>query len=123
MLHITIPEDHPHFAAVVALLAGGSVTSDAKAPAAKNAAAAAKPAAKPAEKTAEERSGGIAYETISAKVLEVSKTKGRDAAVNLLGEFTQPNGEKCTKGKEIEPEDYATFIEKADAVLAEGDLG
>lgn len=123
MHSITIGHDSPHFAAVVAILAGGKAPAAAPAASGKAADKTAKDAA-PKEKTTEERSGGIAYDTLSAKVLELSKKAGRDEATNLLAEYTNAaTGEKATKGKELEPEDYADFIEKADALIAEKEMG
>lgn len=61
------------------------------------------------------------YEEISAKVLEVSKTKGRDSAVNLLGQYKAEDGTTCTKGAQVQPSDYDDLMEKAEAILE--DLG
>lgn len=57
-------------------------------------------------------------------VLRVSKEKGRDVAVELLAEFTNPaTGEPCTKGQEIDPSDWPVFIEKATEILNAEDIG
>lgn len=69
----------------------------------------------------EEAVTSFSYEQISAKVLEVSKTKGRDAAVNLLGAYKAEDGTTCTKGAQVQPSDYDDLMEKAEAILE--DLG
>lgn len=78
-----------------------------------------------AEKPApvEEPESQFTYEEVSAKVMEVVKAKGRDAGVNLLGQFKQADGSAATKGAQVLPADYDAFMEKAAEALAEDDLG
>lgn len=54
----------------------------------------------------------VSYEDVKKQILEVSKTKGRDAAVQLLGQFG------AAKGPDLKPEQFGSFLEAARKVLA-----
>ena len=77
----------------------------------------AKPAAKPPAPTpaaeAEIASAPEAtYDDVKRAIIEVSKAKGRDAAVALLAEFG------ATKAPDLKPEQYAALRARAAEVLA-----
>lgn len=70
---------------------------------------------KPAEQPKPEAAAGAPapdYEAVKAKVLAVSKDKGRDQVVALL----QRHG--VDKAPELKPEQYAAVIADADAIMA-----
>lgn len=77
------------------------------------------PKAKPAAAAppAEENQSDHTYEVVSAKVQEVSKLKGREVAINLLGQYKQEDGSPATKGAQLQPKDYDDFMEKAAEAL------
>jgi len=56
--------------------------------------------------------GNVTLETVAAKIAEIcnNKSLGKEKAKELLASF----GAK--KGGELKPEDYATFVAKADAL-------
>ncbi|MFZ6767789.1 hypothetical protein ACO0LM_11965 [Undibacterium sp. Di26W] len=59
----------------------------------------------------------IAYEVAQKKILEAAKEKGREAVVELLGNFG------ATKGTDLKPAQYAPVIAAIEALLAgDGDL-
>jgi hypothetical protein len=74
-------------------------------------------APKAAAPPAEENQSDHTYEVVSAKVQEVSKLKGREVAINLLGQFKQEDGSPATKGAQLQPKDYDDFMEKAAEAL------
>lgn len=71
----------------------------------------------------EAESDAIPYETVKAKIFEVSSAQGREAALKLMAGFRTAGGETVAKGPQLEPADYPAFLEAADKLLAEEPLG
>lgn len=94
---------------------GGETAEDAE-PTKRDADAAKKTDAKKANGTRKppepEADDGPDYETeVRPKVVALSKDFGRDAAMEVLGRFTNPaTDEPCTKGAEVDPADYPKLL-------------
>jgi len=75
---------------------------------------AAEPAAAPATKAEPSEPAALTYDDVKRAIIEVSKAKGRDAAVALLAEFG------ATKGPDLQatPEKFAPFVARATEILA-----
>lgn len=73
---------------------------------------AANTAADAPEKKAEASAKAPSYDDVKKAILEVSKTKGREAAIALLGK----HGAKT--GPELKPEKFAPFLADAKAALS-----
>lgn len=56
----------------------------------------------------------ITYDEVKKLIIEISKSKGRDAAAGALKAFG------VAKGPDLKPEQYGAFAEHAQAVLADG---
>lgn len=56
----------------------------------------------------------VTYEDVKKLILEVSKQKGRDAALKLLGEFGAEKGPDLQKA----PEKFGPFVARAKALLS-----
>lgn len=65
----------------------------------------------PAAETEEAKASGIDKKALTAKIIELAKTKGRDAASKLLAEYG------ATKVPEVKEEDFDAVFAKADAIL------
>lgn len=61
-----------------------------------------------------ETAAAVTYEDVKKAILEVSKQKGRDAALKLLGEFGAEKGPDLQKT----PEKFGPFVARAKALLS-----
>lgn len=79
-----------------------SAPADAAAPEPSAAPAAPQPAAE----------ASVSYDQVKTSILDLAKTKGRDAAMSLLAEFS------AAKGTDLKPDQFAPFLAKATTLLA-----
>lgn len=71
--------------------------------------------------TAEEAAPELTYDgDIKPLILKVSKERGEDIARGMLGQFKGADGKACAGGKAIQVKDYASFVNVANKLLAEG---
>lgn len=97
----------------------GAATADTAPSAAADKTLAAAALAKKDAETASELAGGdgtpaTSYEDVKKAILEVSKVKGRDAAIKLLGKFGAEKGPDL----QAKPETFAPFVKAAKEMLS-----
>lgn len=79
------------------------------------------------ETSSDQENGGsvsddeLTYDAVRKAVLDLTAKRGREATVNLLGQFADASGEPAKKGTDLVTRDWAEFIEKANGLI-EGDL-
>lgn len=80
-----------------------------------------KPAAK--KRPVDDDDSGYDYQTdIRPHVVGLSKDHGREIALEVLEKFTNPvDGEPCTKGDQVDPEDYEKLLKAIKRKRAELD--
>jgi hypothetical protein len=62
--------------------------------------------------------GAPDFAAVKQAILELSKAKGRDAALAVLGQFADKNGAKCEKVTAVLEKDYAGLLEAAKSAAA-----
>lgn len=73
---------------------------------------------KKADSPSETKGDEIPYETVKNKTLELVKAKGRDSVTTLLKDF----GKDVASAKDLKADQYADYLKKVDAILAEDDV-
>lgn len=71
-----------------------------------------------AKTDADEPVGDLTYDDVRKAVLDLTKAKGRDAAVGLLAKFQNADGKPAANGKELMEDDWSAFVEQAQAEAA-----
>lgn len=59
---------------------------------------------------AEDDDAAFYAEHVRPLIVKLSKDHGRDAAVEVCGQFEDAAGNACTKGQEVQPDDYEALI-------------
>lgn len=68
--------------------------------------------ASPSEADGEE----MVYATdVQPHIVKLSKVHGREAAVDILGEFEDEDGNACASGKTVQPADWPALVKKVQA--------
>lgn len=94
-------------------MTAASVSTTAEPPKPKSVSAEPAPQSPKVEKkqAAKEEAPAVDKKTLTAKVIELAKTKGRETAAGALAEFG------ATKVPEVKEEDYGALFAKAEALL------
>lgn len=73
---------------------------------------------KSAPKEEKGATGGIPYDDVKNKTLELVKAKGRDIVMSLLEDF----GKDVKSAKDLEEGQYAEYLERVNGLLNEDDM-
>ena len=69
-------------------------------------------AKKPAPPSEDDEDGALDYaKDIRPHVIALGETHGRDAAVEVCGQFEDEDGNACTKGQQVQEKDWPAFLE------------
>lgn len=71
------------------------------------------------EQKEETQSNEISFGTVKDAMLELAKTKGREATLEVLSRFTSIKNASCVRVTEVQAQDYAAFMEAVQKAMSD----